>query len=315
MSTKDVTELSMNRSLLCLIILLVTPLSYSKKISITFDDAPLAGSHLMSGEDKTQKIIKHLKENNVPDSLFFVTTGNITSKSDNQRLNSYSSAGFHLAHHSHTHLSASKVEASSYLNDFDTAHLILNQFNNVLKYHRHPYLHYGETASKRTRIESHLKNKGYDFGYVTVDNFDWYINSKLLSAKEQGLEVNYDKLGELYVDTLWEGIQFYDSLAQKNLNRDVKHVLLLHENEVAALFLGKLIEHIRSKGWEVITPQEAYSDPISDTYDAKSFKFNKQGRVASFLESKGIDKSKLRHNSENTDFLDKRFEEYQVFIK
>ncbi|QBY05710.1 polysaccharide deacetylase [Thalassotalea sp. HSM 43] len=305
----------MNRNSILLLLSLVSPFSYSKQIALTFDDAPLAGSHIMSGEEKTKKIIKHLQENNVPDALFFVTTANITSEFDKQRLNDYSDAGFHLAHHSHTHVSANKVEVNSYINDFDIAHKALINFDNVLKLHRHPYLHYGETVNKRQSIQAHLISKGYDFGYVTVDNFDWYMNSKLLKAKEQGLEVNHDKLGQLYVDTLWEGIEFYDALAQKHLDRPVKHVLLLHENEIAALFLGKLIKHIRANGWEVIAPQDAYKDPISDTYNAELFQFNKQGRIAGLLESKGLEKSMLRHKSENIEFLDKRFEEYQVFIK
>lgn len=300
---------------LTMCILLFVPLSFSKQISITFDDAPLRGSHIMSGEEKTNKIIKHLKDSGVADALFFVTTGNVTSNLDRSRLLAYSNAGFHLAHHSHSHLSANKVDAKTYLNDFDTAHTALKQFNNVIKYHRFPYLHYGNSAQKRKTIETHLRKNEYEIGYVTIDNFDWYINAKLLKAKELGLTVDYEKLGQLYVDTLWEGILFYDSLAKKHLKRSPKHVLLLHENELAALYLGKLIEHIHTNGWEVISPQEAYQDPIATSYDAELFTFNKQGRIAALINSKSIPKNELRHQSENTEFLDKRFEEYQVFIK
>ena len=43
-------------SLLCL-----SPLTMAQEIAITFDDAPLPGSKVMSGEDKTKSIIKPLK--------------------------------------------------------------------------------------------------------------------------------------------------------------------------------------------------------------------------------------------------------------
>lgn len=287
--------------------------SYSKQIAITFDDAPLGGSMLMSGEEKTAKIIKILHSNNVKDALFFVTTGNIADESSANRLKSYTNSGFHLAHHSHTHLSANKEELTNYLSDFDQATNVLNSYDRVLNFHRFPYLHYGSTSEKRKAIANHLLKHDYRIGYVTIDNFDWYINAKLINAVEQNLIIDLDRLGNLYVDTLWQGIEFYDNLARKYLGRSPKHVLLLHENETAALFLGKLIQHIRSKGWEIITPQEAYQDPISESYQAATYSFNKQGRVAAMLNELGIAKTELRHKSENTDYLDKQFEVYGVF--
>lgn len=286
--------------------------SFAKQIAITFDDAPLAGSQSMSGAQKTQQIIAHLTDNNVADALFFVTTGNINSDTDKQRLVEYTSAGFHLAHHSHSHLSANKNDVAKYLNDFDKASSILDSFEGALKYHRFPYLHYGDTAEKRSAIDAHLSKHHYEIGYVTVDNFDWYINSKLLAAQNAGLTVNYDNLGKLYVDTLWAGIQFYDDLAKKHLKRSPKHVLLLHENEAAALYLGKLIRHIRSQGWDIISPQEAFEDPISTAYEPTQLSFNKQGRVAAILESQGVNQNQLRHSSESTDVIDSLFSKYQV---
>jgi len=287
----------------------------AKEIAITFDDAPLAGSHIMTGEEKSKRIREHLITAKVPDALFFVTTNNIRQASDKLRLKTYTQAGFHLAHHSHSHLSANKVDTEIYLLDFDLADKTLKQYDGVVKYHRFPYLHYGETPKKRKAIAQHLTSKGYRFGYVTIDNFDWYINAKLLRAQSQELRVDYHQLGQLYVDTLLESMAFYDNLAQQHLGRSPKHILLLHENEVAALYLDKLIQAIRAKGWQVISPQEAYKDPIASRYNPESFNFNKQGRVAALLHHKGVDKHKLRHQSENTDFLDRRFEQYQVFTQ
>ncbi|MEM5552890.1 hypothetical protein WNY63_19395 [Pseudoalteromonas neustonica] len=36
-------------------------------------------------------------------------------------------------------------------------------------------------------IETHLRKNEYEIGYVTIDNFDWYINAKRLKAKELDL--------------------------------------------------------------------------------------------------------------------------------
>ncbi|NMP31123.1 hypothetical protein HII17_06050 [Thalassotalea sp. M1531] len=120
-----------------------------------------------------------------------------------------------MAHHSHNHLSAKKVETQAYLNDFNKAYSILHTYDRMLKFNRHPYLHFGQGSNKRKAIAPHLQSKGYEFGYITADNYDWFINSKLINAQAIGLAVDYEKLGQLYVDTLMKSIKFYDHLALK----------------------------------------------------------------------------------------------------
>ena len=247
--------------------------------------------------------------------MFFVTARNISTEADKKRLKQYTDAGFHLAHHSYDHLSAKKIDAGAYLADFDKADKVLASFDNVLKLHRFPFLHYGKSPQKRKAIYSHLEKKGYDIGYVTVDNYDWYLNSKLVSAQHQGLSIDYDRLGDLYVDTLWQSIQFYDQVSKQHLNRSAKHVLLLHENEMAALYLGKLIKHIKAQGWKVISPQQAYQDPIAKAYDPERMSFNNQGRVAAVAHQKGANRKKLHYKSESTEYLDKAFEQYNIIKK
>ena len=297
---------------LCLVISIFISCSISAgEIALTFDDAPLSGSSLVSGKDKTEKIISALKSKGVKDALFFVTTKNIKNEESLERLKRYTEEGFHLANHSHSHQSANEMSASKYLADFFTSHLITIGFDGLLKLHRHPYLHQGLDESNRKIIFDGLTDLGYEMGYVTVDNFDWYINSKAVKAYKKGEKIDFNKLKSLYIDVLWETIQFYDSVAKKAIGRSPKHVLLLHENELAALFLGDLIDHIRENKWKIISPQEAYSDPISQEY-TPAFQFTKQGRVAAIAHSKGLDENQLRHPSENTDYLDNAFKEYGV---
>ena len=282
------------------------------QIAITFDDAPLPGSKLMDGKEKTTAIIKALKQHKVPSATFFLTMQNIGSKKDVARLKQYADAGYKLAHHSFSHLSASKNNFEQYKNDFIKADkkLFLLGLNNVIKQHRFPFLHHGDTDKKRAKIKDLLNENGYSLGYVTVDNFDWYINSKAVEAFNNGKQIDFDNLKELYIDALWYSITFYDDLAKNYLKRSPKHVLLLHENELAALFLGDLIEHIKSKGWEIISPEVAYKDPIANI--KKDLKFNKQGRVAALAHDKGANKIELRSKTENISHLDDLFIKYKV---
>lgn len=266
----------------------------------------------MSGEEKTARIIKALKQHQIPDAFFFVTTNNIRDVKAKQRLQEYAKAGYKLAHHSHAHLSASRSTVKAYLEDFDKASDLLHRLDNHIRYHRFPYLHYGNHREARAQIGAHVKKRGYQIGYVTVDNFDWYLNARLIRAFDAKQDIDFDRLGEVYVDTLWQGVEFYDDIAKKTLGRSPRHVLLLHENEMAALYLDKLLAHIKAKGWTLISPQSAYQDPIARVYRPE-FSFNKQGRVAAIAHQEGMDKAALRHPRENTQYLDKVLADARVF--
>lgn len=297
---KKITQL-----LLFGVLIFFTSLSSSREIALTFDDAPLPDSILMSGEERTQRLITELQNSKVNDVLFFVTTSNI-DESGKVRLQQYIDAGFHLSNHSHSHLSANSMSSQEYATDIKKAQSILENYQHLQPYHRFPFLHYGNDLSSIHELQSLMSAMGYQDGYVTIDNFDWYINALLLKAADENKTIDYAKASQLYVSVLYENIEFYDAIAQKSLGRSPKHILLLHENDAAALFVGDLILHLRNKGWTIITPQDAYQDPIAK--DFPNVTFHKQGRVAAIARSQGVAEKQLRHPSENTEYLDKRFQ-------
>jgi len=283
---------------------------FSQEIAITFDDAPRPGSKLFSSEERAEKIITGLKKAGVSDVLMFVTTKNI-AKSSGKVLEAYTKAGFHLGNHSHSHLSAHKVDTEKYLADITKATNVLKGYDNVVPYYRHPFLHQGLDRATRDRIRGYLAENKYKHGYVTVDNYDWYMDALLKKAVKQGKNIDYKALKKAYVSVLWKSIVFYDEIAKKTLGRSPKHILLLHENDIAALYIGDLVEHIRKQGWKIISPLEAYKDPIAST--VPDVLLNNQGRVASIASSKGWDKKRLRHEGENEKYLDEYFKLNNIF--
>jgi peptidoglycan/xylan/chitin deacetylase (PgdA/CDA1 family) len=275
------------------------------KIALSFDDAPMPDSALMSGRDRTNKIIAALTTNKVSDALFFVKANNISSANE-ERLKQYTAAGYHLANHSFSHQSANEITVDEFLIDVYRAHLILKKFDNVLPYFRFPFLHYGADQESVQALQSGLTEMGYKDGFVTIDNFDWYMNSLLNQAKTEGKSIDYKKAEKVYVNTIYDAIIFYDDLARKAKLDSPKHVLLLHENDTTALFLGALIRHIKKNGGDIISSQEAYSDLAYEVFPKTAF--HKQGRVAAIAEKSGIPLNQLRSEAEDPKFLEKLFE-------
>lgn len=290
--------------------LLFVSISIAQEIAITIDDAPLRDTLLFSGADRTQLLIDNLIKANVPDALIFVITKNINADSV-ARLDAYADAGFHIANHSHSHFSANTEDTDTYIEDITRAHEILSAFDNVLPFYRYPYLHQGSDRATRDRIQEHVQNLGYEIGYVTVDNYEWYMDALLQTAVAKGKDVDYEALKDVYIKTMWETISFYDGIAQETLGRSPKHVLLLHETDITAMYIADLVDHIRAQGWKITSPQEAYTDPIASTIP--DVLLNQQGRVAAIARGQGWEPSRLKHESEHQAYLDDLFERQNVF--
>lgn len=147
---------------------------------------------------------------------------------------------------------------------------------------------------------------GYINGYVTIDNYDWYIESLFQKALKEKKQIDCGKLKDFYIEHIWNSIKFYDDIALKTIGRSPNHVLLLHENDLAALFIDDLVAHIRQNGGEIITVEEAYTDPIFNIEPQTLVLY--QSRVAAIAKDMGYAK-RLYQESEDEEWLDKKFDE------
>ena len=283
---------------------------YAQEIAITFDDAPTGDGPLFDGETRTNKILQQLKKHGIDEVAFFVLTSNI-SAANLGRLSRYSNAGHVLANHSHTHQHIHRIGALAYIRDVQHADSMLQSYKSYMPWFRFPFLDEGRTTQARDSIREALKTLKLINGYVTVDNYDWYLNHLLKQANNHGKRINMSRLRDIYIEHIVGSIEFYDAVARKHLGRSPRHVLLLHENDLSALFLGDLINHLKQKGWKIISPRLAYEDPISE--HIPNVLFNGQGRVAAIAREKGVPARELVQESEDEAFLDALVERRNVF--
>jgi peptidoglycan-N-acetylglucosamine deacetylase len=296
------------------IVLLLTLISYqslfSQEIAITFDDAPMGDSPAMTGSVRTHKLLAELKSNDVPQVAFFVITRNIDSIGD-IRLSAYVQAGHLLANHTHSHRPIRQIGLAEYLRDIKQANNILRAKPGFVPLFRYPFLDEGRTIPHRDSIRSTLSELALTNGYVTIDNYDWYLNRLYNESVRAGKKTDVEKLKSLYIEHIWNSILYYDDIAKKTLNRSPKHVLLLHENDLSAMFIGDLIKHLRANNWKIISPLEAYTDPIAT--QIPNVLFNNQGRIGAIAFEKGMKPRDLVQPSEDEEFLEKLVDERKVF--
>lgn len=265
--------LGMTRFLLALLVLCfaasaaAAPKAEPKRIALSFDDVPRQPGAFLTPDQRTQGILSGLAAAGVKQAVFFVTTGNLDKpegKGGEERIMMYSGAGHVIANHSHGHRRLSQISAGDYLEDVDRAAAWLRNRPGNRPWFRFPFLDEGRAdKAKRDAVRAGLAQRGLANGYVTVDGADWNMESLTVAASKAGKHMNMKALRALYVDTMVGAADFYDGLARRTLGRSPAHMLLLHETDLAALFLPELVAALRKDGWEIITADEAYADPIA----------------------------------------------------
>lgn len=278
----------------------------SKEIAITFDDSPRHASGYFDGSTRSTKLISELKKHKVKQVAFFSVSKRLDDEGV-ERLKRYGAAGHIIANHTHSHPNINNLTIDDYTKDVLLADKKLKSFSNFKKLFRFPYLREGDTLAKRDGMRKLLLEQGYTNAYITLNNYDWYIEVLFQRAIEQGRNVNLERMRKFYVDTLMESIEYYDQMAITHLGRSPKHVLLLHEMDISALFIGDLVVELRQRGWNIITPEEAYRDDIAKYQVENPLKFN-PGRIGEIARDKGQRKG-LWHKTLDEKYLDKTFTE------
>ncbi len=293
-----------------ILLLFTTEVFGVKQIALTFDDAPRPDSTLRTAQ-RTEDLLTALHDSGVDQVMFFITTKHL-NRMTQPVLKQYATAGHLIANHSDQHLWLHKTDILDYQKDFMRAHELIQNRTNFHRFFRYPYLDEGREAGKSQAMVDFLQQQKYSNGYVTVDNYDWYLDSLYQDAVKSGQQLNLKLLKQLYVDVLWQAIEFSDDIAMKYLGYSPKHVLLLHDNDLAAMFIDDLVSHIKQQGWEVISPLDAYTDPIATREPLTLFKG--QGRVAALARDAGAIPRELVHVAEDEAQLKQLFDDYGIVI-
>lgn len=276
-----------------------------RTIGLSFDDAPRVADAFLSRVERAERIRAHLRSAGVR-AAFFATTGELDDEGIGI-LRAYGLAEHQISNHSHLHRRLDRIGTDAFLADIDQAHDALRSLPGFVPYFRFPYLNEGTTAERRDTVRAGLHARGYRAGYVTIDTYDWYLNTLANAAIRRGQSVDQDALGALYVESMIAAAEHYDAIARHYLGRSPAHVLLLHENDLAALHLGRLVEALRAQNWRIVDIDTAYADPIA--LEEPNSLFLNQGRVAALADAAGAPRAALVSPSEDEAWLDARFAE------
>lgn len=244
------------------------------KVALTFDDLPINGGlppgYRMS--DFARDTVRVLKKHRIPPSYGFINATKLERNPDGAlALRIWVEGGHPLANHTYNHLDLITHSVEDYqreiLRNEVALELLMSPDGKVGKRHdwrwfRYPYLHEGDTLEKRRAVRAFLASNGYQVAQTTLDFGDYFWNSANTRCMAKKDEESIRWLRESYVSSARDEIRFQVELSRQVFGRDIHHVLLLHLGSFSSHILPDLFEVLDELGFEIVTLEEAQSDPV-----------------------------------------------------
>lgn len=234
-----------------------------KRVAITMDDFSWAAPVKLTSEERNHEILSALDRHSVKTALFVVGR-NADNPTGKGLLQHWNKAGHLICNHTYSHPSYNdaRMTPDLYEDEILRAEMVLKTFPQFRKLFRFPMLKEGNTAEKRDKLRTFLKEHGYRNGHVTIDDSDWIIDERLRARLIAEPDADLKPYRDYYLKHMWDRAVYYDELGQKVTGRSVDHILLTHFNLLNGLFLGDLMDMFKSRGWLLIDAEEAFQDPV-----------------------------------------------------
>jgi peptidoglycan-N-acetylglucosamine deacetylase len=238
------------------------------QLAITIDDFALPSTGMMSVLERDAAIRATLDKHSIK-AAGFIAGMRVDNADGRSILKSWSDAGHILGNHSYSHTYFGKQNAKDYWNDVLKCEALLAPYRASRKLFRFPYLAEGTTRETRDAMRQKLKDNGYRNGVVTIDTSEWYIDGRMGKRLKEQPKASLAGYGKYYVDHMWKRAQYYDDLAKITFGKTIPHTLLIHHNDVTALFLNDAIAMFKNNGWDLISAEKAYRSPeLNAIYDS-----------------------------------------------
>ena len=242
-------------------LLLTLPLSgLAQNIALSFDD----GFDPRSQENAAQwnaALLDGLAQSNVK-AIFYASGSKVDSPEGLSLVSDWGDSGHDVSNHTYSHFSLGANLLEDFSADVEKNEALLINKPGWVKRLRFPYLKEGRTAEKRDGFRQWMTDHGYESGAVSIDASDWYYSSRYEAWVQNHRTEEPVAFRLAYLDHLWDRASYYDGLSQSIFNRSINHVILLHTNAINAAFIVDIVAMFRAKGWNVIDPDKAYSDPV-----------------------------------------------------
>ena len=248
-----------------------------RTMAITFDDLPKSSGveDIEGGRRTTDSILHVLKAHKAP-AFAFVNEGKLYTGAQIvpdrvALLQSWVDAGIPLGNHTFSHIDINTVTLGKYQDDVVRGEKTFTRLQRgtgiTERWFRHPFMHTGPTAEKKSGLERFLAGRGYRIAPFTIENSDWIFTAAYAKAKKAGDEALATRVRDAYLaynDTITD---WFETLAKEDFGRDIPQILLIHSNDLHTDVLDPLLTRLERRGYRFVALGEAMKDAAYATPD------------------------------------------------
>lgn len=235
----------------------------AQNVAFSFDDGFDPRTQINAAQWNAA-LLDGLARSNVK-AIFYASGSRVDSPEGLSLVSDWGASGHDISNHTYSHFSLGANSLEDFIADIEKNETLLMNQTGWVERLRFPYLKEGRTAEKRDAFRQWLVDHGYQSGAVSIDTSDWYYSNRYEAWVANHQAEEPAAFRKAYLDHLWDRASYYDGLSRSMFNRSINHVILLHTNAINAAFIADVAAMFRAKGWNIIDPDEAYSDPVYAT--------------------------------------------------
>jgi peptidoglycan/xylan/chitin deacetylase (PgdA/CDA1 family) len=246
------------------------PNAFAEKLAITFDDLPLNGM-LESGtneSDLVRSTLAILKARHAPPVFGFINAKKLEANSQGTlALQLWVDGGQRVGNHTYSHADLNRRTIDEFSRDALLNEPSLSRFSpsDDWRWFRYPYLREGDVIEKREGVRAFLRQHRYKIAQTTIDYEDYLWNSPYARCADKRDTQAIARLRQSYLQATIESIETSRRMAEIAFGRPINHVLLLHLGAFTPEILEPLLDVLEEHEFELVTLEEAQSDPIFQT--------------------------------------------------
>jgi peptidoglycan/xylan/chitin deacetylase (PgdA/CDA1 family) len=253
------------------------------QVALTFDDLPFVADHdslstpslvAKSAEAANRKLLKALTHHKVPVTGFVIQkrVGNLGLPSGEGILRKWTQGGLDLGNHTDSHFDFNDLTAEQYEDEIVRGEAaivpVMKAVGRKPEFFRFPFNHTGDSKQKHDALAAFLAQRGYRLAPCTIENSDWMFNSSYVQMLARHDRASATRLRAEYLAFTSAQIDYFAGLNTQVLGHEPPEIMLLHDNQLNADVIEKLLALFEKKQYRWVSLAQAESDPVYQSPDS-----------------------------------------------
>ncbi len=233
-----------------------------RTVAITVDDLPHAGAGHGNAMQINRRLLAAFRRHHAPVTGFVIrATVEELGAQGEAILQAWRRAGAELGNHSYSHHDMNGMTVAQIEEEIVRGETGLGK----PRFFRFPMNHTGDTKEKHDAVAAFLAARGYQLATCTIDTSDYLFNTAYARDPSRARR-DYLAYTEAEID-------YYARLNRQVFGYEPPEVMLLHDNELNAATIDRVLAAFEKRGYRFVTLADAQRDPAYRTPQTYVTKF------------------------------------------